>query len=190
MSMTNNRSKFFILALIPALLCAVLALSGCGSSDQDELKAWMTEQRAMVKPRVDRQPRPTKFSPKGYSEDGVVEPFSNQKLTQALKRDSSQATSNVALIAPELARRKEPLEATPLDTVAMVGSLIKVGQPVALVRVDNLLYQVRVGNYLGQNYGRVTKVSESGLSLREIVQDAAGEWIERTATLQLQEVTK
>ena len=94
------------------------------------------------------------------------------------------------LNAPELARRKEPLEASPLDTVVMVGSLIKVGQPVALVRVDNLLYQVRVGNYLGQNYGRITKVSETGLSLREIVQDAAGEWIERTATLQLQEVSK
>ena len=60
----------------------------------------------------------------------------------------------------------------------------------ALVRVDNLLYQVRVGNYLGQNYGKVTKVSETGISLREIVQDAAGEWIERTAALQLQEVSK
>ena len=72
----------------------------------------------------------------------------------------------------------------------MVGSLIKLGQPVALVRVDNLLYQVRVGNYLGQNYGRITKISETEVALREIVQDAAGEWIERTATLQLQEGSK
>jgi len=61
---------------------------------------------------------------------------------------------------------------------------------VALVKVDNLLYQVRVGNHLGQNYGRVTKITETEVSLREIVQDAAGEWIERTATLQLQERTK
>ena len=99
-------------------------------------------------------------------------------------------TSNAALIAPERSRRKEPLEAMPLDAVAMVGSLIKVGQPVALVRVDNLLYQVRVGNYLGQNYGRITKISETEVGLREIVQDAAGEWIERTATLQLQERSK
>ena len=172
------------------LLCATALVTGCGSNDQDKLRAWMTEQRGLVKPKVERIPEPTKFTPQGYTQEAVVEPFSNQKLAQALKRDSSQATSNVALISPELARRKEPLEATPLDAVAMVGSLIKVGQPVALVRVDNLLYQVRVGNYLGQNYGRVTKVSENALSLREIVQDAAGEWIERTATLQLQEVTK
>ena len=94
------------------------------------------------------------------------------------------------MIAPELARRKEPLESFPLDAMAMVGSLARQGQPVALVRVDNLLYQVRPGNYLGQNYGKVTKVGETQVELREIVQDAAGEWIERMATLQLQERSK
>ena len=168
----------------------LLLVAGCSSSDQEELQQWMAEQRNQTRSRVDRLPEPTKFTPQAYSQEGTIEPFSNQKLAQALKRDSNQATANAALIAPELARRKEPLEASPLDSVAMVGSLIKVGRPVALVRVDNLLYQVRVGNYLGQNYGKIIKVSETGISLREIVQDAAGEWIERPATLQLQEVSK
>ena len=181
-----------ILSMKYSVLCLVCVtfLAGCNSSDQDELKQWMTEQRNQMRSRVDRLPEPTKFTPEAYSQEGATEPFSLQKLAQALKRESSQSTVNTALITPELARRKEPLEASPLDAVAMVGSLIKVGQPVALVKVDNLLYQVRVGNYLGQNYGKITKVSETGISLREIVQDAAGEWIERTATLQLQEVTK
>ena len=168
----------------------LLGVVGCGSSEQAELQQWMTNQRTAVKPKVEPLPEPSKFSPQPYDQAGVIEPFSNQKLTQALRRDSNQATSNVALIAPELSRRKEPLEASPLDAVSMVGSLIKTGQPVALVRVDNLIYQVRAGNYLGQNYGRVTKVTETNLSLREIVQDAAGEWIERPATLQLLEGTK
>ena len=168
----------------------LLLVAGCSSSDEEELQQWMAEQRNQTRSRVDRLPEPTKFTPQAYSQEGTIEPFSNQKLAQALRRDSNQATVNAALIAPELARRKEPLEASPLDSVAMVGSLIKVGQPVALVRVDNLLYQVRVGNYLGQNYGKIIKVSETGISLREIVQDAAGEWIERPATLQLQEVSK
>lgn len=167
----------------------LLGLAGCSGSD-DELQGWMTEQRNQTKSRVDRLPEPTKFSPQPYTQEGAIEPFSSQKLAQALKRESTQSVSNAALIAPELARRKEPLEAYPLDSVAMVGSLIKVGQPVALVRVDNLLYQVRAGNYLGQNYGRITKVGETGITLREIVQDAGGEWIERTATIQLQEVSK
>ena len=172
------------------MLSGLVLLGGCGSSEHEELQQWMTEQRNLTRSKVERLPEPTKFSPQAYSQDGSIEPFSSQKLAQALKRDSNQMTANAALIAPELARRKEPLEASPLDTAVMVGSLIKSGQPVALVRVDNLLYQVRVGNYLGQNFGRITKVSETGLTLREIVQDAAGEWIERAATLQLQEVSK
>ena len=168
----------------------LLGVVGCSSSEQAELQQWMTDQRTAIKPKIEPLPEPGKFSPQPYNQEAAIEPFSNQKLTQALKRDSNQATANVALIAPELSRRKEPLEASPLDAVVMVGSLIKTGQPVALVRVDNLIYQVRAGNYLGQNYGRVTKVTETGLSLREIVQDAAGEWIERPATLQLLEGTK
>jgi type IV pilus assembly protein PilP len=63
----------------------------------------------------------------------------------------------------------------------------KAGAPVALLRVDNLLYQVKAGDHLGQNYGRVLRITETEVVLREIVQDAAGEWIERSATLQLQE---
>lgn len=172
------------------VLAAGSVLAGCGASGREELQEWMTEQRNTTRPRITPIPEPKHFVPQAYSQEGATEPFSNQKLTQALKRESSQATANAALIAPELARRKEALEAYPLDSMAMVGSLIKEGQPVALVKVDNLLYQVRMGNYLGQNYGRITKISETEVGLREIVQDAAGEWIERTATLQLQERSK
>jgi type IV pilus assembly protein PilP len=174
------------LRLLSALGAAIV-LAACSNSGEDELQQWMTEQRNQTRPRVPPISEPKQFTPQAYTQEGATEPFSSQKLTQALKRDSTQATANAALIAPELARRKEPLEAFPLDTMAMVGSLIKEGQPVALVRVDNLLYQVRLGNYLGQNYGKIVKVSETEVALREIVQDAAGEWIERTAKLQLQE---
>ena len=172
------------------LAFVLLALSGCGSSEQEELQQWMTAQRNATRPKIVPLPAPTKFIPQTYGQEASIEPFSNQKLTQALKRDSTQATSNAALIAPELARRKEPLESSPLDAVVMVGSLMKAGKPVALVKVDNLVYQAQVGNYVGQNYGRITAVKEASIVLREIVQDAVGEWTERTATLQLLERTK
>jgi type IV pilus assembly protein PilP len=172
-------------------LTAAAALSACDSSEHEELNRWMAEQRAVTKPQVQPIPEPKKFTPENYAMEGSTDPFSNLKLTQALKRDAQQAGSaSAALLAPELNRRKEALEAFPLDSMSMVGSLIKKGQPVALIKVDNLLYQVRPGNYLGQNYGRITKVGESEVVLRELVQDAAGEWVERTATLQLQEKSK
>jgi type IV pilus assembly protein PilP len=176
--------RFFAYSLV------AFGLIACSFGDQEDLQKWMTEQRTATKPSVVPIPEPKKFTPAPYQQEAAVEPFSNQKLTQALKRDSSQATANAALVAPELNRRKEPLEAFPLDSMALVGSLSPAGKQVALVRVDNLLYQVKVGNYLGQNYGKVTKVSETEVALREIVQDAAGEWIERQANLQLQERSK
>lgn len=177
-------------ALAASLTLGLLVLTGCGSSDQEELQQWMTAQRNATRPKIAPLLEPTKFTPQTYGQEASIEPFSNQKLVQALKRDSNQASADAALITPELSRRKEPLEATPLDAVVMVGSLTKAGRPVALVRVDNLIYQVRVGNYLGQNYGRITSVTEASVVLREIVQDAAGEWTERPATLQLLEGTK
>lgn len=173
-----------------ALLFGLLALSGCWGDDQQDLKQWIQEQRNATKPSVPPIPEPKKFTPEAYKNDVSIDPFSNQKLAQALRREASQATANAALVAPELNRRKEVLEGFPLDSVAMVGTLLPKGVPVALVRVDRLLYQVRVGNYLGQNYGKIIKVTETEILLREIVQDAAGEWIERQASLQLQEGTK
>ncbi len=173
-----------------ALLTLVVVLSGCGSANDDELRQWIVEERNQTRPKAAPLPAPKQFVPEAYTSTAAVEPFSNIKLTQALKRESSQAVTNGALVAPELARRKEPLEAFPLDAMSLVGNLTKSGQPVALVKVDNLLYQVKMANYLGQNYGKVTKITETQVVLREIVQDAAGEWIERAATLELQERAK
>lgn len=169
----------------------VVLLAGCVSSSEDELRGWMLEQRNQMRPRVAPISEPKPFKPEDYVDSASVDPFSRDKLAAALKRDVAQpATITSALIAPELARRKEALEAFPLDTMSMVGSLIQQGQPAALVRVDNLLYQVRVGSYLGMNYGKVVKITETEVTMREIVQDAVGEWIERPATLQLQEKLK
>ena len=168
---------------IASAIVAAFALAGC-SGDQEELSQWTDQQRREVKPNVQPISPPKKFSPQAYVALGSVEPFSTQKLTVALKQEARQPNS---LLAAELNRRKQPLEAYPLDSMSMVGSVTKAGRPYALLRVDNLLYQVKQGDYVGQNYGKITKISETDVSLREIVQDADGEWIERTSALQLQE---
>jgi type IV pilus assembly protein PilP len=170
-----------LVAATAALAAALLA--GC-TADTGELQLWMDQQRREAKSNVPPLTPPKKFDPQPYTQAQAVEPFSRQKLSVALKQEARGPNS---LLSSELNRRKEPLEAYPLDSMGMVGSVDKVGQPFALLRVDNLLYQVKVGDYLGQNYGRITRIDETGVELREIVQDAAGEWIERPATLQLQE---
>jgi type IV pilus assembly protein PilP len=168
-------------AVLPVLAAAVLC--GCGG-DHEELRQWMDAQRRQVKPDVSPLEAPKKFRPQEYAAGDGIEPFSAQKLTIALKQEARQPSS---LMAAEANRRKEPLEAFPLDGMSMVGSVVKQGRTFALLRVGALLYQVKAGDYIGQNYGKITKISETGIELREIVQDAVGEWIERPATLQLQE---
>lgn len=170
------------------LLAALLA--ACADSNQDELQQWMTERRAQVRTRVTPLTEPKQFVPQAYTQESAADPFSQQRLASMLTQDATPGTVNTGLIGPELARRKEPLEAYPLDAMRMVGSLRRAGSPVALIRVDNLLYQVRMGEHLGQNYGKVTKIDEAEVILREIVQDGGGEWIERAASLQLQENVK
>ena len=164
-----------------ALLLALLA--GCGA-ENEELQEWMERQRREAKPNVSPLTPPKKFEAQPYSSAQSVDPFSTQKLTVAVKAEARQPNS---MLGAELNRRKEPLEAYPLDSMTMVGSVAKQAKPFALLRVDNLLYQVAIGDHIGQNYGRITKITETQIELREIVQDAAGEWIERPTTLQLQE---
>jgi type IV pilus assembly protein PilP len=168
-------------ALSAALL--LLTLAGCGGQNE-ELREWMEQQKREVKPSVKPLSPPKKFDPEPYTGGDKVDPFSQQKLTVALKQEAKQPNS---LLASELNRRKEPLEAFPLDSMTMVGSVTKNGQQYALLKVNNLLYQVKVGDHLGENYGKITKITETEITLREIVQDAAGEWIERNTSLELQE---
>lgn len=168
---------------LAAAVIFALSVVAC-SGEQEELQQWMEQQKREVKPSVEPLSAPKKFVPQAYLAVTGVEPFSTQKLTVALKQEARQPNS---LLAAEINRRKEPLEAYPLDSMTMVGSVVKQGHPYALLRVDNLLYQVKIGDYLGQNYGKITKINETDVSLREIVQDAAGEWTERTGSLQLQE---
>jgi len=178
--MTSGTARTRLLA---SMLVAAFAVVGCGG-EQQELTQWMEQQKREVKPNVEPLSPPKRFIPQPYAALSAVEPFSTQKLTVALKQEARQPNS---LLSTELNRRKEPLEAYPLDSMSMVGSVTKSGRPYALLRVDNLLYQVKAGDYLGQNFGKITKISETDVTLREIVQDAAGEWIERTSALQLQE---
>lgn len=170
-------------ARLATTLAAVALLGGC-TADHDELRQWMEQQRREIKPNVTPLVPPKRFDPEAYSASQQVEPFSTQKLSVALRQEARAPNS---LLAAQLNRRREPLEAYPLDSMSMVGSVTREGQPHALLRVDQLLYQVKVGDHLGQNYGRITAIDETEIRLTETVQDAAGEWVERPTTLQLQE---
>jgi type IV pilus assembly protein PilP len=176
---TRRVSRHFL----PLLLLATLY--GCGGSS--DLSEWMTEVRQEMRPITPKVDEPKTFEPFIYSNQAEIDPFDPVKITNALRKLSSKSSSG---LAPDLNRRKEPLEEFPLDSISMVGILEKPNLRYALLRADNIIYQAKIGNYVGQNFGIVTKITEGDVTLREVVQDASGEWVERISTLQLQESTK
>ena len=160
-------------------LAAALLVSGCGDQE-DDLRAWMAEASKDLKPNLKPLPPIQQVVPVSYQGSGMSDPFKAAKLEPDKKS---------GMFVPDANRRREPLEAYPLESLKMVGVIIKQGQSHAIIAADKTLHQVRVGNYLGQNYGQITGISETEITLKELVEDQSGEWAERVSTLQLQEQT-
>lgn len=162
-----------------AMILAMLLLVGCGG-DQQELRDWMREQRRSVSPRPEQVLPPRQYEPYRYEGAGQPDPFSIARLA------SKAAEPGRGRLQPDLTRRREALEAYPLDVIRMVGHLRNAAGEFALLQAENLVYRVRVGNYAGQNFGRIVQISDSEVRLTELVQDGAGDWVERDTVLQLQ----
>jgi type IV pilus assembly protein PilP len=163
--------------LVPVALATVVA--GC-SSEMDELKTFVRESEKGLPRRIEPLPAVKPFEPFTYEGFDLPDPFQPRKLAPPKEGAGGG-------IAPDLNRRKEPLEAFPLEQLKMVGTLSQGGEVYALVRADKTLYRVKKGNYMGQNFGLITQVTETEIKLKEIVQDSAGDWAERQSVLPLLE---
>ncbi len=174
------------LHLIVLALASAAVLSACGQQHED-LRAWMAQQRANMHPRIKPIEPPKPFIPAAYNPAAGTDPFSAVKLEVGVRQEVQQLNP---LLQAELARPKQPLEAYSLDQIQMVGSVKVAGKQYALLKAGNLLYRAHVGEYAGQHFGKITKITDSEVDLRELVQDATGDWVEHPATLQLQESTQ
>jgi len=163
---------------IPVLL-TLAALGGC-SSELDDLKNFVRESEKGLPRKIEPLPAVKPFEPFTYEGFDLPDPFQPRKLSPPKEGAGGG-------IAPDLNRRKEPLEAFPLEQLKMVGTLSQNKEMYALVRADKTLYRVKKGNYMGQNFGLITEVTETEIKLKEIVQDSAGDWAERQSVLPLLE---
>jgi type IV pilus assembly protein PilP len=161
-----------------AIAVASFVVAGCGGESHQDLRAWMADQGKNAKGRLDPLPQIKPYEPFTYNAYDLPDPFKPRKIEPA------KGTSK---LAPDLARRREPLESYPLEALTMVGTLEKGKGVFGLVRTpEKDIYQVRAGNYMGQNFGVVTGITDSEIKLKELVQDGSGDWSERSSTLNLQ----
>ena len=161
-----------------ATAVASLVVAACGGESHQDLRAWMAEQGKNAKGRLEPLPQIKPYEPFTYNAYDLPDPFKPRKIEPAKGNGK---------LAPDLARRREPLESYPLESLTMVGTLEKGRGVFALVRTpEKDIYQVRAGNYMGQNFGVVTGITDSEIKLKELVQDGSGDWSERSSTLNLQ----
>lgn len=163
-----------------AILGACVLLAGCAGGSEDDLQAWMNEQAKTMRGSVTPLPELKPFPVVTYAGTQGDDPFRPGRM-EPERRAGSGA------LRPDMDRRREPLEAYPLESMQMVGVLMQGRNTHALVKVSNALHQVKVGNYMGQDFGVVTRITESEVTLRELVEDVYGDWVERISTLTLQE---
>ena len=159
-----------------------LIVAGCGGDSHQDLRAWMAEQGKGAKGKLDPLPQVKPYEPFAYNAFDLPDPFKPRKI-EPVKSGGS--------LAPDLTRRKEPLEAYPLESLQMVGTLQKGKSTYALVRTtEKDVYQVKTGNYMGQNFGVIVGITDSEIKLKELVQDGTGDWTERSSTLQLADASE
>lgn len=166
-------TRHILYALLPAILTA------CGGDGTEDLQQFMDDAAKDMQGKVEPLPKVQAYSPFDYAAFDLPDPFKPRKLTPSGGGGGLQ---------PDMSRPKEPLEAYSLETLKMVGVISKKGRMNAVVATpERGIYHIHAGNYMGQNFGLVSKITDTEITLKEVVQDSAGDWAERTSTLTLQE---
>lgn len=172
--------KTFVLGV-----AALLALGGCAERGHDEIRQWMEEASRDLKGGIPPLPELKPFPVVSYEAADKLDPFNASRIEPERKGEGGANK-------PDFDRPREQLESYPLESIHFIGLVDKTKSKTkrAIVQVDSVVYQVGVGNYMGQNFGRIVSITPSEIILKEIVQDPSGQtsdWVEREVTLQLRD---
>lgn len=164
------------------LLPVILSMAGCGSDEFQDLQDFVKNSGADMRGKIEAPPEVKPYEPFNYDNSaGLPDPFKPRKPER-------RAGEHAGMNQPDLDRHKEELEDFPLESLKMVGFLYIHDTANAVISSpDGKLHHVKVGNYMGQNFGQITSVTESEIKLKEMVQDSTGDWSERISSLQLVE---
>ncbi|MBX3616415.1 pilus assembly protein PilP [Nitrosomonas sp.] len=164
--------------LLVLLITIQFLLTACQQNDYSDLEVFIHNSGEGLHGQIDSLPEVKPYKPFTYMAFDAPNPFA--------PRQNDQVFPSMSEIRPDLNRRKEVLESYPLESLAMVGSLQQHNLIYALIKSpEGILHRVKIGNYVGQNFGRINEVSESEIKLLEIIQEGANEWVERTSVLML-----
>jgi len=158
-------------------------VAGCASDDMSDLRGFVEEVKQRPAGRIEPLPEIKEVETHTYLSSELRNPFAPEEVPEE-QASIAQGTG----LMPDFNRRKEELEAFPLDSLRMVGTVDQDDATWGLIRTnDGTIHRVKLGNYIGMNYGKIDRVSEEKIELTEIIQDGQGGYIERQATVALGE---
>lgn len=166
-------------------LCGMLA--SCSSGDHEDLRQWMVENTKDMRGSVPKLPEVLPYQPVPYEVEAVLDPFKPNKIEPESKY--KQAAGKGGAFQPDFEARElrnSLLEKYPIESLKMIGYLNVNNRPMAVIQADDKVKQIKVGDYIGLDFGMVTQISDKEVELRELIQDSAGDWSERKSSLYLQ----
>lgn len=168
------------------LTTACLLLAACSGGEHEDIKQWMKENTKDLRGNVQPLPKVVPYQPVPYLSEKLMEPFASAKLEPENRQGEGSAKGKNRPDFEARNERNNLLEKFPLESISMIGYLNVNHQPMAVVTVDKHVRQVKKGDYIGQDFGFIVEITDQQIILKELVQDSAGDWNERTSTLQLQ----
>ncbi|MCP3871277.1 MAG: pilus assembly protein PilP [Gammaproteobacteria bacterium] len=163
------------------IVLSAFGLAGCVDDDMSDLKRFVEEVKARKQGHIEPLPEIKQIESFFYKPMDRRNPF--QKVDQGEEVAEKVEPSG---IAPDPNRRREELENYSLDSLRMVGTLEQIDTTWALIKTkDKTIYRVKAGNYMGKNYGKITRISEDKIELTEIVRDRQRGYRERQASIAL-----
>ena len=181
----SNRATFWINPfLITVVLSMTTLLAGCGREMRD-LEDFVEEVKSREPPGIAPIPEVKPYQIYKYQASDQRDPFDatifQAKIVEKIRKPNSS-------VSPDPNRTPEFLENFPLDTLRMVGTMEQRGSLWALIQTpEKTIQRISTGNYLGQNNGKVTEVSDAGLKIEEIIPDGFGGWRKRDGSIALSE---
>ena len=164
--------------IIALSVAAAVSLGAC-ESGQSDLEQYVTEVKGRKTRQIEPIPQPKQYEAFTYTDGGRRNPF----VRAEPQKDPNAPGNN---IRPDPNRNPEPLEEFPLDSLRMLGTINKEDTVFALVKTpDNVVHRVAKGNYMGQNYGKITSITDTSIDLVEIIPDGFGGFMQRPANLAL-----
>ena len=167
-------------------LAFCIVLGACSSGEHENLRQWMEDNSKDLRPNIPKLPEVKPYQPVPYDPQGLLDPFKSNKIEpeSKFKQAGKESMFQPDFEAREM--RNSILEKYPIESLKMIGYLNVNKRPLAVIQVDDKVKQVKVGEYIGLDFGMVTQISDSEVKLRELTQDSAGDWSERESSLFLQ----